>query len=138
MASVGSPSSSTTSSGVKVVDSNKTGFNGLTSEDFLQLLITQLQNQDPSAPMSNEEMLSQISQMRSLQSDLELSDTLKTTTLGQQLAASTSFIGKTVTGTTDDNTSVSGTVDRVYVAGGVPYLQIGTSNVAISNVSEVK
>ena len=34
-----------------------TGFAALTSQDFLKMLITELQNQDPTQPVSNSELL---------------------------------------------------------------------------------
>ena len=95
---------STSATAVKVVDKDKTGFNALTSEDFLKLLITQLQNQDPTAPVGNEELLGQLSQMRSLQSNIELSSSLKTTSANQNLSTAASYIGKQVTGSDDGET----------------------------------
>mgnify|MGYP000918992520 CR=1 FL=1 len=99
MATTGvSGTSSTSGTAVKTVDKDKVGVAGLTSDSFLKLLITQLQNQDPTAPMSNEELLNQLSQMRSLQSNIELSDMLKTQASNQQVTAGAAFLGKVVTG----------------------------------------
>ena len=95
---------------VNIVDSSKTGFNGLTSEDFVKILIAQLQNQDPTNPMDSDQLLSQISQMRGLQSSLELSASLKSLTLSQQLTSATSFLGKQVTAPGSNNQNFTGTV----------------------------
>jgi flagellar basal-body rod modification protein FlgD len=122
---------------VKIVDSANTGFNGLTSNDFLKLLITQLQNQDPSNPMNSDQLLQQISEMRALQSNLELSNSLKSLTLSQQLTSATSFLGKQVSGTDANNNSVSGTVDHVVVNNGTTMLAIGNSQVALNNVTNI-
>ena len=97
---------------IKIVDPSETGFNAMNAESFLKLLITQLQNQDPSAPMSNEELLGQISTMRDLQSSIELSDTLDSLAASQtsssqtQLAAS--LIGKELVAYVDDGTLITG------------------------------
>ena len=48
---------------------------GLGMDDFLKLMITQMQNQDPLDPMSNSEMLQQISQIRAIGATAELSET---------------------------------------------------------------
>ena len=124
-------------SDVAVVDKNKTGFAGLTSESFLKLLITQLQNQDPTEPIGNEELLNQISSMRSLQSNIELSETLKSITANQQLSTGAAFIGKSVTGTTTNNTQVTGIVERAFLTNGTVAVGIGNQTVPIDNISSV-
>ena len=43
----------------------------LGSDQFLRLLITQLQNQDPLSPLSNEDFLSQLAQFQSLEETME-------------------------------------------------------------------
>ena len=120
-----------------VVDKSQTGFNALTSETFLKLLITQLQNQDPTAPVGNEELLQQLSSMRSLQSNIELSDTLKDLNTSQQITSGASFLGTVVTGTTSDQKSVTGVADRVFVENGDTILGIGDDNVPVKNVTGV-
>jgi flagellar basal-body rod modification protein FlgD len=122
---------------VQVVDKSKTGFNGLTSDTFLKLLIAQLQNQDPTAPVGNEELLQQLSAMRSLQSNIELSDTLKAFNNNQQVASGAAFLGKIVTGTNADQKEVTGIADRVFLADGKLMIGMGTDSVEISKVTGV-
>lgn len=117
-----------------VVDANSVGFGGLNSDDFMKLLITELQNQDPTEPVSNEQLLNQLSTMRNLQSNIELADTLKEITAGQQLTSAAAFIGKEVTATTADGVSVTGVVDRAFVHEGTTYLGIGEAAVPVSDV----
>lgn len=119
------------------VDASKTGFNGLTADDFMKMLIAELQNQDPTNPMDSSQLLTEISQMQSLQSNLSLSDSLKSLTMSQQLTSATSFLGKNVTGTDDSQNQVSGTVSSVVVNNGTTYLGIGNSQVQLSNVTNV-
>lgn len=45
---------------------DKTGLGGLGQGDFLKLLITQLQQQDPLEPVDNKDMLAQMAQFSSL------------------------------------------------------------------------
>ncbi len=132
--------STTTNGGataVNIVDADKTGFAALTSEDFMTLLLTQLQNQDPSEPTSNEELLNQLSSMQSLASSIELGDTLKEIISNQQLTDGANFLGSLVTGDTDDNEQVSGVADRVIMREGTAYLGIGVQEVPVRNVTEV-
>jgi flagellar basal-body rod modification protein FlgD len=47
------------------------------TEEFLQLLVTQLQNQDPLDPMDNTEFLSQMAQFSSLEQLININTTLE-------------------------------------------------------------
>jgi flagellar basal-body rod modification protein FlgD len=137
VAGVGGNNNTSNAKEVEVVDKSKVGFNGLTSETFLKLLIAQLQNQDPTAPVGNNELLQQISAMRSLQSNIELSDTLKAFGNNQQVSSGASFLGKIVTGTNSENKEVTGIADRVYLADGKLMVGMGTDSVEISKVTGV-
>ncbi|VAX39819.1 Flagellar basal-body rod modification protein FlgD [hydrothermal vent metagenome] len=120
------------------VQRDETGFSALKSEDFLKLLITQLQNQDPSEPTSNEDLLNQISAMRSLQSNLDLGDTLQSITANQQLSTAATFIGKTVTGLDANNASVTGLVTRAFVRDDKTFVEVdNNAELEISSVSSV-
>jgi len=74
------------------------GLNQMSSDDFLKVLITQLRYQDPLKPMSNEEMLSQISQIRNMEMSTTLTDSLRTLTEQQRLGSAATLIGQYVTG----------------------------------------
>ncbi|HID21995.1 MAG TPA: flagellar hook capping protein [Planctomycetaceae bacterium] len=126
-------------------DALANGLNKLTSEDFLKLLITQLQNQDPTEPMGNDELLSQISMLRDLQSNIELSDTLKAMSdsfaanlLSQQLSAAASLIGKLVTGKTENDDVITGVVDRAFLENGKVYVGIGDRRIELSKITSVE
>lgn len=123
--------------GVQVVESNDVGFGSLTADSFMKLLIAQLENQDPTEPVGNDELLSQLSMMRNLQSDIELSDALKALTTDQQLTTAASYIGKTVTGITESNLEVTGLVDRAFLEGGKAYVEIGSDKLSVDNITSV-
>lgn len=121
------------------VDPSKAGFNSLTADDFLTLLIAQLQNQDPTEPVDNAEILNQIATMQGLTSNVELSDTLKDVAealaqdesdFGQKLSVGASYIGQTVT---LDDTTV-GVVDRAFLSGGETFVGINGAEVPLSRV----
>ncbi len=72
-------------------------------QDFLNLLVTELQNQDPLEPMKNSELTSQTSQFSQLEqlvnmneSISKLSDTMTGAQGVNNLFSASSFIGKTV------------------------------------------
>ena len=121
----------------RIVDKDDIGFSGLTADSFMKLLITELQNQDPLEPVGNEQLLNQLSMMRNLQSNIELSDTLKSITANQQLSAAAAFIGKTVAGTSVDQQFVQGRVDRAFVAEGKVHVGLGSTSVAVDQIISV-
>ena len=98
------------------------GAAGLDADDFLQLLVTQLANQDPLAPTSNEEILRQLSAIRDIQLSTTLTDSLQTLTGNQRYGAAASLIGKQVTGNAGDDASgrlpVSGSVVAIHFESG--------------------
>jgi len=83
---------------------------------FLDLLIAELQNQDPLDPVDNSEMLAQINQIREISATDQLTQTLAAVLTGQNLTTASSLIGKEVRALTDEGDDVTGVVDRVSVA----------------------
>ena len=54
----------------------KSGFDSLGQGDFLRLMTTQMQMQDPFSPVDNKEMLAQMAQFSSLAATSDMSQTL--------------------------------------------------------------
>jgi len=132
-------SSVNTSTSVRTVEADEIGFAGLTSQDFMKLLIAQLQNQDPTNPLDSDQLLNQITQMRNLQSSIELESALKNLTLSQQLSGATSFLGKMVTALHGDNDQeIQGIVERVQVKDGKALLTIEGTDIELSEVVSVE
>ncbi len=88
---------------------------GLKTEDFIKMMITQLQNQDPMEPMKNDQLLSQMSQIGQMENSTQLQDSLKGLVQQNQIGAAGNLIGKNVQGTDEFNQSVSGLVTAVRV-----------------------
>src|SRR5581483_8597354 len=107
---IGSGSStSSTSSSASAADP----LQGLKMQDFLKLMITELQNQDPTNPMDNSQIMQEIGQMQSISSTTQLNTTLNSLMLGQGLNAASGMISKTITGLDDGGNPAAGTVDSV-------------------------
>ncbi len=97
----------------------------LKTEDFIKMMITQLQNQDPLEPAKNEQLLSQMSQIGQLESSTQLQASLETMMLQSNLGAAGNMIGKTVDGFADfggETVEVSGQVTSVRREGNEVWL----------------
>ncbi len=101
-------------------------------------MVTQLQNQDPMSPASDSELLSQMSNIGSLESSTDLQTTMKSVTLQTQVGSASALIGKTVTGISTANKSATGVVDSVSVSGTDVDLNLDTGDVvSVSNLSSI-
>lgn len=68
-------------------------------DDFLKLLITQLQHQDPTSPVDNTQMIAQLAQFSALEQEQRTGDLIEelvTLTQRNEQLAATSYIGKMV------------------------------------------
>lgn len=117
---------------------SSTSPNATVSQDqFLQLLVTQLQNQDPNNPTDQTQMLAQLAQFSSLSEMQSLNQTMTTSAQFGQLSESAGLIGKTVTAGTTDS-PISGVVSSVAVQSGKTYLNIGGQDVDASTVTSIQ
>jgi flagellar basal-body rod modification protein FlgD len=96
----------------------------LKTEDFIKMMITQLQNQDPLEPAKNEQLLAQMSQIGQLQSSTQLTASLKGLVLQNSLGSAGNMIGKMVRGMDDQNETISGLVNSVRVESDKVYLEL--------------
>lgn len=85
-------------------------FSEMSSSDFIKIIFTELANQDPLAPNDSGALLQQLNSIRSIESDLQLIEQLKSLVTENQLAAASNLIGKHVTGLTVNSDAVEGDV----------------------------
>ncbi len=110
----------------------------LNSSDFIQMMITQLQNQDPIQPTDSNALLQQMSAIGQMESSSNLATTLQSLTLQNQIGAASSLIGKTVTGQDTDGNSLSGLVNSVQVTQSGVTLNLDTGKtLALSNLTMI-
>src|SRR5688500_3376977 len=110
----------------------------LKTEDFIKMMITQLQNQDPLEPAKNQELLAQMSQIGQLQSSTTLQESLKGMVLQNQIGSASSLIGKTVQGLDGDDDPVTGLVNSVKVgADGVSLELDNGKSLMLSRVTQI-
>ena len=93
------------------------GFSSMQSEDFIKIIFAELTNQDPFEPSDSSAILEQLSSIRSIESDLDLTKRLEALVFENQLASASNLIGKGVSGLSTTNGTVSGKVTSVFRSG---------------------
>lgn len=107
----------------------------LGKDAFLNLLVTQLQYQDPLNPSDDQEFLAQMAQFSALEQMQNLNKSF-------EMTQASGLIGKVVSGTyvneaTSETTAVQGFVDAVNISNGVTYLEIDGENIELDNISNI-
>lgn len=107
----------------------------LGKDDFLKLLVTQMQYQDPLDPMDNTEFIAQTAQFTALEQMQNLNITANK-------SQAYSMIGKTVSAlvyneSTNKYDEVVGTIDAVSVKNDEPYFTVNNKEIKFSDVDKV-
>jgi flagellar basal-body rod modification protein FlgD len=102
----------------------------LTQNDFLQLLVAQIQYQDPMNPQSDTQMASQMAQFTSLQQA-----TQSTSSLGMMQA--NSLVGSNVTVQIDSQHTANGVVTGVVLNNGTPQITVSGQNYGLNQVTSI-
>jgi flagellar basal-body rod modification protein FlgD len=100
----------------------------LNQNDFLKLLVAQIQYQDPMNPQSNTDMAAQLAQFTSLQQATQSSSSLA-------MMQANSLVGTTVTVQVDSQTTANGVVQGVVVTNGTPQITVKSTNANGVNVT---
>lgn len=104
-------------------------------EDFLKILTTQLNNQDPLKPMDNEQFVAQIAQFATLEQSRQLNVKIDSLLSVQSSTQTVGLLGKTVSIQYGDQ-PFSGTVTALSLSSGEPLLTVTkTDGTSLSNVS---
>lgn len=110
----------------------------LKTEDFIRMMITQLQNQDPLEPAKNEQLLAQMSQIGQLEASQDLQSSLKSLVLQNNVGAASGLIGKMVRGQDDLGDPLEGLVTSVRVEADRVLLELDNGKaVPLSRVTSI-
>jgi flagellar basal-body rod modification protein FlgD len=114
---------------------------GINQNQFLQMLMTELQNQNPMDPNSSDPMtfVTELAQFTSVEQETDTAQNTSTLASGQSTASAVEMIGANVSYTdpTTGNTD-TGTVQSVEITSSGPTLTVnGTSGISPSSVTEV-
>ncbi|TBU99978.1 flagellar hook assembly protein FlgD [Stutzerimonas kirkiae] len=99
-------------SGTTTSTTNESGYGSLGKDDFLMLLVTQLNNQNPLDPQDNSEFVAQLAQFSSLESMTNLNtsmDTLVSSYQSSQALQASSLVGRSVIISSDNTYVETGT-----------------------------
>ncbi len=108
----------------------------LGKDDFLKLLVTQLQYQDPLEPMDNTEFIAQTAQFTALEQMQNLNQTMTNaqafTTIGKGVFMNT------LNEKTNQREMIYGIVESVDIINGKPYLNIGDKSAPYEDLERVQ
>lgn len=113
-------------------------FSDISSEEFVRIMFAELGNQDPLKPNDANQLLEQMSSLRSIESDLALTQKLDALVAQNQLSAAGGLIGASVTGLDEENRRVRGTVVSISRTSDGPVINLHTgARVPFEQVDEI-
>jgi len=114
------------------------GGNGLGQDAFFELLITQLQNQDPLNPMEDRQFISQMAEFSSLEKTEKLYSLLEDKLSSNQVIENSNLIGKEITANVE-GIELKGIVEAVKSSNDKVLAVLDTgSEIEINNINQVK
>jgi flagellar basal-body rod modification protein FlgD len=102
----------------------------LNQQDFLNLLVTELQNQDPMNPMSDTDFIAQMAQFSTLQQSQQTYQSISET-------QATNLIGATVTVAGTGQAAATGAVTSVLMNSGSPQIVVNGQPYSLSEIQSV-
>ena len=110
-------------------------------EDFLQLLVTQMQNQDPLNPMQDTDMMAQFAQLQTLDNQKVMTDAMLDMRKEYAVQGASSMLGKEITSKDLDGKEVTGIVVNTFTKGSEVQLTLDSGEIVtyddISKVSDM-
>jgi flagellar basal-body rod modification protein FlgD len=104
--------------------------NALSQNDFLKLLVAQIQYQDPMNPQSDTQMAAQMAQFTSLQQATQSTSSLA-------MIQANSLVGSTVNVQIDSQHSANGVVTGVVMNNGTPQITVGGQNYGLNQITSI-
>ncbi|MCF7762464.1 MAG: flagellar hook assembly protein FlgD [Verrucomicrobia bacterium] len=110
----------------------------LKQEDFLQLLVAQLQNQDPMAPQTDTEFIGMMTQFTSLEQTQNMQSDIATMRSQQEMLQAMSMLDREVMVSSKDGIPVRGVVKGFDMEGQTPKLLIGDGRYALADIQAIR
>ena len=106
-------------------------------DDFMQLLIAQLKNQDPMKPMEDKEFITQLAQFSSLEAMEKMTTQMEDLTGSQMLVQAATLIGKNVAAKLETGEVVTGTISQVKMISGQPTAVVNGTEIDTSLITTI-
>jgi flagellar basal-body rod modification protein FlgD len=109
----------------------------LSSQAFLQLLVAQLQYQDPSKPVDTSSFMNEtatLTQVQTMESNAKATNDMLT---AQRAQTASSLVGRTVSYLDSSGKTVTGTVSAATISAADPTVRIGSNDVSLSKIQQV-
>ena len=118
-------------------DSSNSSNSAMQMEDFLQLLTSQISNQDPLEPMKDTEFISQMANIASLEQMQQFTHGFESFADSQKDMVAQAYLGKMVN-ISEDGSDITGLVDSVEKnEAGEVFVTVGDQNYRPSNITRV-
>jgi flagellar basal-body rod modification protein FlgD len=122
----------------KTTTSTATGYSAMTADDFTKIIFEELSRQDPSNPTDTNALLEQLSMIRGIQSDLDLSTNLKSLVNQNEMASASGLIGMNVSGVSIDNERITDIVKSISKTSDGTVLNMqGGARIRMANVDTI-
>jgi flagellar basal-body rod modification protein FlgD len=109
----------------------------LDAEVFLQLLVAQMKNQDPSSPLDTNEMMAQTTQLAMMEQLTALADTFTESFALSMRQTAASLVGTQASYVDADGVTQTGLVTKVSFENSIPLVTIGDATVPLDAVSGI-
>ncbi|MBI2885992.1 MAG: flagellar hook assembly protein FlgD [Chloroflexi bacterium] len=106
---------------------------GLGKQEFLQLLVAQLKNQDPMQPMQDREFIVQLAQFNILEQLQAMNQALQQMGQWSAMSQASSLLGKQVEATTESG-QVAGQVTGVSMSKGQALVEVAGHKLALTQI----
>jgi flagellar basal-body rod modification protein FlgD len=131
------PTNNTTTGGLGGTNSS-TPSNPLGQNAFLQLMMTQLKDQDPLNPSDPTQYLGELAQMTSVEQQTNIAQSMTQSVSEQNATTALSLLGHTVSYVDSNGNTQTGLVQKVDFTGSGPALTVaGVGNIDPGSVNEV-
>jgi len=113
----------------------------LDRDAFLNLLMTQVQNQDPLEPVDNTDMIAQLAQFSSLEQMENLNSSfeqLSSTMAQQNFLSASSLVGRSVSAMSPEGELIEGPVEAVSMVDGKPRVRVGEWSIGLEAIQQVQ
>jgi flagellar basal-body rod modification protein FlgD len=109
----------------------------LDSKAFLQLLVAQLQYQDPSKPVDTSSFMNETATLTPVQTMEQSAQNSADLLTAQKAQTATGLVGHTVTYQAADGTTKTGVVSAATISAADPILKIGNTSINLDQVQQV-